>query len=524
MYNIIIHPMELVKAFIENDMSYPITIIGTYENPLFKASDIAEILGIVNIRQNIVSFNDTQRVIQKIITPGGEQNIIFLTELGLYKLLFRSNKPIAEKFQNWTAGVIKEIRITGEYKLKKELEEKDKIIEQQKCLLEEKDNEIDMLQTKENVPMIYIFNTDVNRQPPELKIGYTTNLHNRIKGFKQTAKKSKLEFYVELLNANIRTVENFIHMLLNSYKIKDEVFELELEEAVSIVMMVCKLVDTTRITDKFIRTKNILRLYETQMNTIQNTTTFNVSTKEISTQTNDYKIEVIPKKTKILEFIEEMCIIHPDAKISAKRIEGVHRLWQGAAIKASREELSDYLKTNFKYIKIPQKDSKTTTYGYVGITVKEISIQKSLTPSIVEDFIFQRCTFIPEGTALIKDLEEEFVSWKRNLNKVVTNNERDEIRTFLRDNKNVLFDTVWANKGGGQGYYGIHLNSYDTRQPIMSSTSKSVEKIDTRTNIVVDRWNTIAKAAECENVSPAKMSRIVKHNLTLNEFYIYVHK
>jgi len=32
---------------------------------------------------------------------GGSQQVIFLTEKGLYKILFTPIKPIAEKFQNW---------------------------------------------------------------------------------------------------------------------------------------------------------------------------------------------------------------------------------------------------------------------------------------------------------------------------------------------------------------------------------------------------------------------------------------
>ena len=45
-------------------------------------------------------------------------------------MLFKSRKPIAEKFQDWVCEVIKEIRLTGEYKLNKENEELKKQLEQ----------------------------------------------------------------------------------------------------------------------------------------------------------------------------------------------------------------------------------------------------------------------------------------------------------------------------------------------------------------------------------------------------------
>ena len=63
-------------------------------------------------------------------TSTGQKQVTFLTEKGLYKVLFKSRKPIAEKFQNWACDVIKEIRLTGTYKLEKQLEDaKNEIIQ-----------------------------------------------------------------------------------------------------------------------------------------------------------------------------------------------------------------------------------------------------------------------------------------------------------------------------------------------------------------------------------------------------------
>jgi prophage antirepressor-like protein len=57
------------------------------------------------------------------------QDVTFLTEKGLYKVLFRSRKPIAQKFQNWVCEVIKEIRLNGLYELQKEVDQKQYKIE-----------------------------------------------------------------------------------------------------------------------------------------------------------------------------------------------------------------------------------------------------------------------------------------------------------------------------------------------------------------------------------------------------------
>jgi len=123
--------MEIVKAFNNNELYTNITIKGTIENPLFRASDIGEILGFNNIRQSIKDYDNTEKdAVTTGDATGRNQSITFLTEKGLYKLLFKSRKPIAEKFQNWVCDVIKEIRLTGTYNLEKQLEDaKNEIIQ-----------------------------------------------------------------------------------------------------------------------------------------------------------------------------------------------------------------------------------------------------------------------------------------------------------------------------------------------------------------------------------------------------------
>jgi prophage antirepressor-like protein len=117
--------MEIVKAFNNNTLHTQILIKGTINEPLFRASDIGEILEISNIRSNIQHFTDTERHVDTIYTSTGPKQVTFLTEKGLYKLLFKSRKPIAETFQNWVCEVIKEIRLNGVYDLQKQLEKKE---------------------------------------------------------------------------------------------------------------------------------------------------------------------------------------------------------------------------------------------------------------------------------------------------------------------------------------------------------------------------------------------------------------
>ena len=114
--------MDIVKAFISNEETSNINIIGTYDEPLFQANQIGKLLGIVKIRNTISDFDEDEKVVH---TMGTSENklCLYLTEVGLYRLLGMSRKPIARKFQKWVANVIKEIRINSKYELECQLKD-----------------------------------------------------------------------------------------------------------------------------------------------------------------------------------------------------------------------------------------------------------------------------------------------------------------------------------------------------------------------------------------------------------------
>ena len=125
--------MDIIKAFNANDLHTEIVIKGTLDDPLFRASDVGVVLDMVNIRATIVDFDESEkRAVNTVDGTGRLQDITFLTEKGLYKVLFRSRKPIAQKIQNWVCDVIKEIRVTGIYNMQKEIDKKQEELEQTK--------------------------------------------------------------------------------------------------------------------------------------------------------------------------------------------------------------------------------------------------------------------------------------------------------------------------------------------------------------------------------------------------------
>ncbi|EAM4424692.1 hypothetical protein FNY09_24365 [Salmonella enterica] len=85
--------------------------------PWFCLKDVCEILSIANPRDLMAKQLDKEGV-DKIYIPteSGKQNITFINEPNLYRVIFRSNKPEAKQFQDWVFNdVLPTIRKTGRY-------------------------------------------------------------------------------------------------------------------------------------------------------------------------------------------------------------------------------------------------------------------------------------------------------------------------------------------------------------------------------------------------------------------------
>ena len=133
--------MDLIKQidqtifFNENT----IRIVGTCHKPWFVAKDVCELLDIKDNRSALRILPDKWKGEQVLPTLGGNQNMAIINEFGLYKIIMRSNKPNATKFQEFVCEeILPSIRKTGEYKYQKILDEKNKLEEENKRIQEEK--------------------------------------------------------------------------------------------------------------------------------------------------------------------------------------------------------------------------------------------------------------------------------------------------------------------------------------------------------------------------------------------------
>jgi prophage antirepressor-like protein len=98
---------------------YPVRVILIEGEPWFCLVDVCAILEIKNSRQVAQNQLDEKGVCKTYtLTQGGEQEVTFINEPNLYRVIFRSNKPEAKTFQDWVFNdVLPTLRRQGRYEM-----------------------------------------------------------------------------------------------------------------------------------------------------------------------------------------------------------------------------------------------------------------------------------------------------------------------------------------------------------------------------------------------------------------------
>lgn len=104
-----------VKIF-ENPQFGEIRTAGDAENPMFCLADLCKVLELqVQNTKNRLKGDGVYRI-NLTDSLGREQQVLFVNEQNLYRVIMRSDKPQAEAFQDWVCGeVLPSIRKKGSY-------------------------------------------------------------------------------------------------------------------------------------------------------------------------------------------------------------------------------------------------------------------------------------------------------------------------------------------------------------------------------------------------------------------------
>ncbi len=153
--------------------------------PMFCLSDVCRVLEIKNVSDCKNRLLSKGVVITDTLTNGGNQKMTFINEANLYKVIFQSRKPSAERFTDWvTEDVLPQIRKTGSYSKPMSTAEQIKLLAQGNTELNERVDRVeeDVSSLKNDTPLygceIEEVSKHIKRKAVEVLGGYRSEAYN----------------------------------------------------------------------------------------------------------------------------------------------------------------------------------------------------------------------------------------------------------------------------------------------------------------------------------------------------------
>jgi prophage antirepressor-like protein len=218
----------IVKAFENNPISILTEEIDNKKIYCFKASDIGKALNIVNIRTSIMNFDGDEVVVRTTYdTIKRNQEILFLTSQGVYRLLYNSKKEIAKKFRKWAGNILDDIIFNESAELKRQLEEKETLLEESSKLLLQQKEQIEQFENKPDLEGFsrksgYIYIIEDTTKPGHKKIGSCNfdRIDLRVIQMNVASSTYSLKRIIKFETFDVKLVEEMIHSALQFFKIK----------------------------------------------------------------------------------------------------------------------------------------------------------------------------------------------------------------------------------------------------------------------------------------------------------------
>jgi len=225
--------MDLIKQIDETFKfeNKEIRVIGSYNEPLFVAKDICDILELSNITNALRNIPEKWMTLQNVKSSYNSQNMIMLSEPAVYKLIMRSNKPIAQKFQEVVCEeILPSLRNKGEYKIQSILDKQNELTLE----LKKKDERIKKLQRETQVVdgknVCYLCTANEKESEGIYTIGKAINLKNRLENYNNNKLFNfKMVYYISCKSVQLMdAIEKILLSKLNKYKILStrDVFQL----------------------------------------------------------------------------------------------------------------------------------------------------------------------------------------------------------------------------------------------------------------------------------------------------------
>jgi prophage antirepressor-like protein len=172
----------------EDQTLFPLRVYGTNDHPLFVAREIATILGLESSYRNFVATLDAdERESAAVPTQGGRQVMSLISESAVYKMIFKSRKAAAIRFQNWICKeVIPAVRRQSTQHLQRQIQELNDRLETQQRATRQLGTYVENMRYRENHQFIYIATNRWYASQNHFKVGgcaSQTLLRSRLSGY-----------------------------------------------------------------------------------------------------------------------------------------------------------------------------------------------------------------------------------------------------------------------------------------------------------------------------------------------------
>ena len=519
----------IVKAFENNPISIIAEEINNKKIYLFKVSDIGNALKLTNIRVSIQNYDEGDEVVVRKAydTIKRNQDTLYLTSQGVYRLLYNSKKEIAKKFRKWTGAILDDIIFNESIELKKQLEEKDRQhrieLEEKETLLQESSKEL--LRTQKQLEIktklkvkrwydsepghtVYAVKSNKDDSKSLITIGKSKNISKRETGYMTCNQQSEMFYVRKCYNCDL--AEKVIHHILDKHREENnkEWFNISNELAIYTINMVCDFLDS------FIGcSEELINLKVNEQLSICINQANLINKEEIKDDKVNDKEEIKHDKQEIKDdksiekFIKECCIINKDAKCISFELLGAYRIWLRGCSLDSRKKLTKYMKDNYESKTILYENyDETELLTYLGIQPREYIVQQE-NPDILpkyEEFILKECKIGYTYRIRWTDFLETYTKWSgNNLSKEEKVNMEAYInRHFLKNRINM---TGYKNV---PGIWGIQLKSDNSfKVGTNKSNRKKIIKINTETNETIEKYNGLVFASRKLNIDNRILSR-----------------
>jgi prophage antirepressor-like protein len=303
-----------------------IRVSGTYNEPWFVAKDICHILGLTNVTEALRNIPDKWRSSEILKCANGQNmNMIIINEPAIYRLIMRSNKPIALKFQEFVCeDILPIIRKEGEYNLKKQLIEKEKELSLKENELVLKKLELSWISKFNKKSVVYIGFIGIIDDKNYYKFGWTDDIQRRTIDHKNNYGRFDLQYVLEC-NQNIvleqklkdhKEIKKVRCSRVFKEKNRTELIVLNNEFTIENIKTILKKLKASIDENEYISAKHKEKLMELQLEIIKEQTKQKELILKYSCQTKDneslllnkkieYKVQDKVEDNNQIEFIDE---------------------------------------------------------------------------------------------------------------------------------------------------------------------------------------------------------------------------